>query len=34
MEKAIDKMLKDDLNGCDSDSEFYLLVAKATKTEF
>ena len=30
MEKAIDKMLKDDLNGCDSDSEFYLLVAKAT----
>ena len=30
MEKAIDKMVKEDLNGSDSDREFHLLVAKAT----
>ena len=30
MEKAIDKMVKEDLNGSDNDREFHLLVAKAT----
>ena len=29
MEKEIDKMVKEDLNGSDSDREFHLLKAKA-----
>ena len=30
MGKEIDKMVKEDLNGSDSDCEFHLLVAKAS----
>ena len=30
MEKVIDKMVKDDLNGSNSDREFNLLVTKIT----